>query len=138
MAHALRDISEVLTRPGLRRFVATHVGTGIAEMRRSFSKALLTATLARLVRARTPDGLVPGGSGVRAMALAPAGTMVDDFNFVETDRMVHVLNAPSPAATASLAIGKEWRRVLWRAWSDIYNYLFSGLRPHCTLAKEPA
>ena len=47
----------------------------------------------------------PGGAGVRAMALSPAGTMVDDFAFVDTGRMVHVLNAPSPAATASLAIG---------------------------------
>jgi (S)-2-hydroxyglutarate dehydrogenase len=104
---SLGDMSEVLTRPGVRRFVTTHVGTGIAEIRRSLSKALFTATLARLVPTLTQADLVPGGSGVRAMALTPAGTMVDDFKFVETGRMVHVLNAPSPAATASLAIGEE-------------------------------
>jgi L-2-hydroxyglutarate oxidase len=89
----------------VRRFVRTHVSTGINEIRRSFSKARFTATLARLVPALTAADLAPGGSGVRAMALTPRGTMVDDFAFVEAGRMVHVLNAPSPAATASLAIG---------------------------------
>ena len=90
---------------GVRRFVRRHLGTGIAEIRRSFSKARFTATLRRLVPALVESDLAPGGAGVRAMALTPEGTMVDDFAFVDTGRMVHVLNAPSPAATASLAIG---------------------------------
>ncbi len=104
---SLGDLGAAVASPGVRRFVARHVGTGLAEIRRSFSKAAFAATLARLVPALTPTDLVPGGSGVRAMALTRAGTMVDDFSFVETERMVHVLNAPSPAATASLAIGEE-------------------------------
>ena len=104
---SLTDLGAALASPGLRRFVATHLATGVAEIRRSFSKTAFTNTLARLVPALTAADLVRGGSGVRAMALTPAGTMVDDFSFVETERMVHVLNAPSPAATASLAIGEE-------------------------------
>lgn len=112
---SIPDMAAALASPGLRRFVTTHFATGVAEIRRSFSKAQFTATLARLIPELTPADLVPGGSGVRAMALTPAGTMVDDFSFVETDRMVHVLNAPSPAATASLAIGEEIaRRVMPR------------------------
>jgi (S)-2-hydroxyglutarate dehydrogenase len=104
---SLADLAGAMASPGVRRFVSAHLGTGLAEIRRSFSKAAFTATLARLVPTLTPADLVPGGSGVRAMALTPAGTIVDDFSFVETDRMIHVLNAPSPAATASLAIGEE-------------------------------
>lgn len=104
---SLADMGDALRSREVRRFVSAHLGTGVAEIRRSFSKPLFAATLARLVPALTPNDLVPGGSGVRAMALTPAGTMVDDFSFVETPRMVHVLNAPSPAATASLAIGEE-------------------------------
>ncbi|MGE0816475.1 MAG: L-2-hydroxyglutarate oxidase [Vicinamibacterales bacterium] len=100
-----RDVLDALLSPGVRRFVGRHVGTGVAEIHRSFSKRRFAATLARLVPALTAADLAPGGSGVRAMALTPAGTMVDDFAFVEAGRMVHVLNAPSPAATASLAIG---------------------------------
>ncbi|MEZ5290050.1 MAG: L-2-hydroxyglutarate oxidase [Vicinamibacterales bacterium] len=100
-----RDLVAAALSPGVRRFVGRHLGTGVAEIRRSFSKRRFAATLARLVPALTAADLAPGGSGVRAMALTPAGTMVDDFAFVERGRMVHVLNAPSPAATASLAIG---------------------------------
>jgi len=102
---SVRDLADLAGSRGARRFVRTHLATGIAEVRRSLSKARFAATLARLVPAITVHDLRPGGSGVRAMALTPAGTMVDDFAFVEAGRMVHVLNAPSPAATASLAIG---------------------------------
>ncbi|MEP7118010.1 MAG: FAD-dependent oxidoreductase, partial [Acidobacteriota bacterium] len=101
------DLAGALASRGVRRFVLRHLRTGVTEMRRSFSKRLFAATLARLVPALTADDLVPGGSGVRAMALTPEGAMADDFQFVETARMVHVLNAPSPAATACLAIGEE-------------------------------
>jgi L-2-hydroxyglutarate oxidase len=54
-----------------------------------------------------PEDLAPGGAGVRAQAIAPGGEMVQDFRFVKSDRALHVLNAPSPGATASLAIGQE-------------------------------
>ena len=102
---SIADLADALGSRGVRRFVRRHLGTGIAEIRRSFSKARFTATLRRLVPALVESDLAPGGAGVRAMALTPEGTMVDDFAFVDTGRMVHVLNAPSPAATASLAIG---------------------------------
>lgn len=100
-----RDLLDAARSRGLRRFVRRHLGTGLSEIHRSFSTARFAATLARLVPAVTAADLRPGGSGVRAMALNPDGTMVDDFAFAEAERMVHVLNAPSPAATASLAIG---------------------------------
>lgn len=102
---SLGDLAGFARSRGVRRFVRRHLGTGLAEIRRSFSTARFAATLARLVPAITAADLRPGGSGVRAMALTPHGTMVDDFAFVDAGRMVHVLNAPSPAATASLAIG---------------------------------
>lgn len=102
-----RDLLDAARSPGVRRFIRQHVGTGVIEVHRSFSKTRFAATLARLVPAVTAADLRPGGAGVRAMALTPAGAMVDDFAFVESGRMVHVLNAPSPAATASLAIGRH-------------------------------
>src|SRR5207342_3569580 len=89
-----------------RRFVGRHFSTGVAEVRRSLSRRRFAASLARLVPAVTAADLVPGGAGVRAMALTPDGRLMDDFHFVDTPRMVHVLNAPSPAATACLAIGE--------------------------------
>lgn len=102
---SVRDLADFARSRGARRFVRAHLGTGLAEIRRSLSKVRFAATLARLVPAITTSDLVPGGAGVRAMALTPQGTMVDDFAFVERGRMLHVMNAPSPAATASLAIG---------------------------------
>ncbi len=102
---SVRDLADLAGSRGARRFVRAHLGTGLTEIRRSFSKARFAATLARLVPSITADDLRPGGAGVRAMALTPQGTMVDDFAVVERGRMLHVLNAPSPAATASLAIG---------------------------------
>jgi L-2-hydroxyglutarate oxidase len=73
---------------------------------RSFSKAAFLRSLRRLVPELEAGDLVPGGAGVRAQALAPDGSLVDDFRVERRDRMVHVLNAPSPAATASIAIGR--------------------------------
>ena len=102
-----RDVVSAFASRGLRRFMARHLSTGVAEVARSLSRARFAASLARLVPGVTVDDLEPGGSGVRAMALLPDGSLVDDFHFVDTPRMVHVLNAPSPAATASLAIGDE-------------------------------
>ena len=103
---SLRDVAAGLASRGLRRFVGRHFATGVAEVRRSLSRRRFAASLARLVPAVTAADLVPGGAGVRAMALTPDGRLMDDFHFVDTARMVHVLNAPSPAATACLAIGE--------------------------------
>jgi L-2-hydroxyglutarate oxidase len=80
--------------------------TGMGEMVRSFSKAAFVKALQRLLPELTADDLQPGGSGVRAQAIASSGALVDDFAISVTDRALHVLNAPSPGATASLAIGQ--------------------------------
>jgi len=80
--------------------------SGLDEFRRSFSKSEFVHALQRLVPEVGDQDLVPGASGVRAQALQRDGTMVDDFHFVTSGRMLHVFNVPSPAATASLAIGR--------------------------------
>ncbi|HLY64993.1 MAG TPA: L-2-hydroxyglutarate oxidase, partial [Chloroflexota bacterium] len=81
--------------------------TGLAEMIRDFSKTAFLRSLQRYVPSLTVDDLVPGPSGVRAQALAPDGTLVDDFVFdVQGTQIIHVRNAPSPAATSSLGIAR--------------------------------
>jgi L-2-hydroxyglutarate oxidase LhgO len=80
------------------------------EVIRSFSKKRFCASLQRLVPSLQESDLVPGGSGVRAQAMTPGGELVQDFELIERPNALHVLNAPSPAATASLAIGDEIAR----------------------------
>jgi L-2-hydroxyglutarate oxidase len=92
--------------PGFWRFGARHWRLGLAEMGRSWSRDRFVRALQQLVPAVRSEHLVPGGSGVRAQAVDRKGELVNDFLFVEGERSLHVLNAPSPAATASLAIGR--------------------------------
>jgi (S)-2-hydroxyglutarate dehydrogenase len=100
----LGDLLETLTFAGFRRFLGRYWRTGIGEMRRSFSKgAFLRAAQALVPDVRERD-FVPAPAGVRAQAIAGDGSMVDDFLVVQSGRTLNVLNAPSPAATASLAI----------------------------------
>jgi len=109
----LADLWDALTFAGLWRFMARHAGMCRDEVLRSFSKRLFCASLQRLVPSLTEADLAPGGSGVRAQAMTPKGELVQDFELIERPNALHVLNAPSPAATASLAIGDEIaRRVL--------------------------
>jgi L-2-hydroxyglutarate oxidase len=103
----LRDLADALSYPGLWRFLRRYPDACWGELRRSFSKELFCRSLQRLVPEIRPDDLAPGGAGVRAQALSPDGSLVDDFHFVQGDREIHVVNAPSPGATASLAIGEE-------------------------------
>jgi len=103
----LRDLFDALSYSGLWRFLRRYPSMAWYELRRSFSRTLFCQSLQRLVPEIQPDDLVTGGSGVRAQAIAPAGDPVQDFNFIERPDALHVLNAPSPAATASLAIGAE-------------------------------
>ncbi|MGC2791354.1 MAG: L-2-hydroxyglutarate oxidase, partial [Candidatus Sulfotelmatobacter sp.] len=98
----LEDLASSLTFPGFWRMAAKHWRSGFDEVHRSFSKAAFVRTLQRLVPAVREEDLVPGGSGVRAQALKRDGTLVDDFQFVQSGNALHVLNVPSPAATASL------------------------------------
>ena len=102
-----RDVFDTVTYPGLWRLARKHFGYGMTEVRRSLSKKRFAQSLARLVPAVRPDDLVPAGAGVRAQAIGRDGALVDDFLIVSQDRQVHVLNAPSPAATSSLEIAKH-------------------------------
>ena len=104
---SLRDTVETLTYRGFWRFFLRYPAMCWAELRRSFSRELFCRSLQRLVPEVRIGDLGPGGAGVRAQALSPAGQLVDDFYFVRQPHALHVLNAPSPAATASLAIGDE-------------------------------
>jgi len=101
------DVADALSFPGLWRFLKKYPKMCWDETRRSFSRALFCASLQRLVPEIQPDDLVEGGAGVRAQAMSPDGSLVEDFHFVEGPGELHVVNAPSPGATASLAIGEE-------------------------------
>lgn len=103
---SLGDSVEMLSYPGFWRFTARHWRLGLAEMGRSWSRGQFVRALQRLVPALREHHLVAGGSGVRAQAVDRQGRLVTDFLFVDGDHSLHVLNAPSPAATASLAIGR--------------------------------
>ena len=102
----VRDVASSLAFPGFWRMAAKNWRSGLDEFRRSFSKSEFVHALQRLVPEVREQDLVPGASGVRAQALQRDGTLVDDFQFVPSGRMLHVFNVPSPAATASLAIGR--------------------------------
>ncbi|NEO34247.1 MAG: L-2-hydroxyglutarate oxidase [Symploca sp. SIO3C6] len=103
----LRDFIEVMTYPGFWKLAAKHADAGIEEMIRSFSKAAFVRSLQRLIPEVEADDLIPSHAGVRAQALRNNGKLVDDFLIVEGSNAMHVCNAPSPAATSSLEIGKE-------------------------------
>jgi len=103
----LRDLSETLAYAGFWKMAAQHWRSGAAEMYRSFRKSAFVTALQGLVPEVRGSDLVADGSGVRAQALRPDGSLVDDFQFVCTGTMLHVWNVPSPAATASLSIARE-------------------------------
>jgi L-2-hydroxyglutarate oxidase LhgO len=100
-----RDLAESLTFPGLWKFLAKYPSLCGYEIRRSLSRAEFCRSLQKLVPEIQANDLERGGAGVRAQAMMPDGSLVDDFHFEEARGIVHVVNAPSPAATASLAIG---------------------------------
>ena len=100
------DLFDAVTYGGLWKFMRRHRAMAWDEVVRSFSKARFCASLQRLVPAVQPADLEPGISGVRAQAMLPDGTLMQDFHFVERAGALHVINAPSPGATACLAIGE--------------------------------
>jgi len=100
-----RDLFDALTYRGLWRFLARHPKMSWAELRRSFSKRLFSESLQRLVPEIQVADLETGGAGVRAQALTPDGELLQDFLIIARPNALHVLNAPSPGATAALAIG---------------------------------
>ena len=103
---SLRDSADTLGYGGFWKLARKHAGSGAREIARSFSKQLFLHSLQRLVPDVTRADLVPAHAGVRAQALASDGSLVDDFLFVDSPRTLHVCNAPSPAATSSLPIGR--------------------------------
>jgi len=103
---SIEDLSQMFFYKGFWRMAAKHYKMGFGEFYRSYSKTAFVKALQKLVPEIGYDDIYPAGSGVRAQALEPDGKLVDDFRIVEAENMIHVLNAPSPAATASLSIGK--------------------------------
>jgi L-2-hydroxyglutarate oxidase len=101
------ELAESLRFKGFRTLATRNWRMGLGEIQRSLSKRAFVKALQRLIPGVREADLRPGRSGVRAQALTPEGTMVDDFLWVTEGRMVHVCNAPSPAATASLEIGRQ-------------------------------
>jgi len=111
----LKDTWESLTYPGFRKLVSKYWRDGLFEIYRSFSKPAFVKALQTLVPAIQSEDLLPGGSGVRAQAVDPMGNLIEDFLFKEGKQILHVVNAPSPAATSSLSIGKTIaEKVLFR------------------------
>ena len=105
----LNDTIDALSYKGTWNLFSKHWRFGLDEYRRAFSKKLFLMTLQRLIPSLTMEDLKPGRAGVRAMALGEDGEMIDDFKIEYTQDSIHVLNAPSPAATACLAIGNQIR-----------------------------
>lgn len=104
---SLVDAAQLLAYPGFWRMGLEHWRMGLAESWRSVSKRAFVRALQRLLPELRMADLRRGGAGVRAQALEPDGTLADDFRIVQAERMIHVLNAPSPAATASISIGRS-------------------------------
>lgn len=102
----LAEFLEIVTYPGLWKLASKYAKEGIEEIIRSFNKEAFVSSLQKLVPEVQGDDLIPSAAGVRAQALKPNGKLVDDFLIIEAQKALHVCNAPSPAATASLEIGK--------------------------------
>jgi L-2-hydroxyglutarate oxidase len=106
LSFSLRDTLDMFMFPGFRSLAKRYWRVGLQEYRRSFSKAMFVRDLQRLVPELRADDVRPGGAGVRAQAVDTEGRLLDDFCLVNGPGMIHVLNAPSPAATASISIGR--------------------------------
>jgi len=103
----LKDIVDMARFPGSWHMAKKYWFTGLGEQWRSFVKPAFVKALQRLIPEITSNDLIPGGSGVRAQAVLKNGSLVDDFFFIKKENILHVLNAPSPAATASFAIAEQ-------------------------------
>ncbi len=101
------DLLDTIGYGGFRRLAVKHWRMGLGEMHRSLSKPAFVLALKKLIPKLQSSDLIPGRAGVRAQAIAPSGALVDDFLFAHSRHAIHVLNAPSPAATASLAIANH-------------------------------
>lgn len=107
ISFSLRDSIEIFGYKGFLVLITKYLKMGMGEFYRSFSKTAFVKALQRLLPEIQSQDIVPGCAGVRAQALEKNGNLVDDFRIVQNERMIHVLNAPSPAATASISIGEK-------------------------------
>jgi (S)-2-hydroxyglutarate dehydrogenase len=115
---SFRDSLEMISYVGFWKMAAKHYKMGINEFYRSFNKNEFVSALQKLVPEIKDADIYPGGTGVRAQALEPDGKLVDDFRIIEAENMVHVLNAPSPAATASISIGNIIAGLAMRRYNE--------------------
>jgi L-2-hydroxyglutarate oxidase len=106
LSFSLRDALGIASYGGFWRMASKHWRTGMMEVHRSFSRAAFVGALQKLIPELRREDVRAGGAGVRAQAVAEDGSLLDDFAIVETEKALHVLNAPSPAATASISIGE--------------------------------
>ncbi len=113
----LRDLWSTFSYKGFWSLAGNHWRMGLEEMYRSISKRAFVKALQRLMPDIRGDDLIAGGAGVRAQAVAPTGALLDDFEITQAGNAIHVLNAPSPGATSSLAIGKKIVEIAARAFS---------------------
>jgi (S)-2-hydroxyglutarate dehydrogenase len=114
---SFHDMIQMMTYGGFWKMGAKHYKMGLHEFYRSYSKTAFVRALQKLIPALQYDDIYRAGAGVRAQALEPDGKLVDDFRIVEAERMIHVLNAPSPAATASLSIGQTISELIVKNFS---------------------
>jgi (S)-2-hydroxyglutarate dehydrogenase len=105
ISFSLKDTIDTFTWPGFYSVAKKNLAMGLSEYYRSYVKGAFVHALQKLIPEIKKEDLIPGGAGVRAQACNKNGGLLDDFCFIEDRRVVHVCNAPSPAATASLAIG---------------------------------
>ena len=104
---SLRDSIQALSFVGTRKLFINHWKFGLNEYKRAFSKSLFLKELQKMIPSLKMNDIIEGRSGVRAMALSKDGNVIDDFKIVKTNNNIHVLNAPSPAATACMSIGEQ-------------------------------
>jgi len=103
----LKELYEILTFPGFKKIASKYWDEGWMEMKRSFSKKLFVEAMQELLPEITGEDVYRSGAGVRAQACDATGGLLDDFKIVDSEHIINVCNAPSPAATSSLAIGES-------------------------------
>jgi len=113
---SFNDALSLATYAGFWRMAARYWKTALAEFYRSLSKRVFVKSLQRLIPELHDDDVRAAGAGVRAQALNAQGKLVDDFHIIEAERMIHVLNAPSPAATASISVGRTIAAMAMKSW----------------------
>ena len=116
---SIQDILQMISYKGFWYMAAKHYKMGMQEFYRSFNKNKFVSALQKLVPEIQNADIYPGAAGVRAQALEPNGNLVDDFRIIETKNMIHVLNAPSPAATASISIGNTIAGFAMKRYNDL-------------------